>query len=66
MKKYGITPTLVRKGMNNPDSIVDGHSDRKIAQKKLNDHILRIIFEEEKNKSVIVTVYKARRGRYGI
>jgi len=66
MKKYEISKSLVRKGMENPDSVVDGRSGRKIAQKELDDHILRIIFEEEKDTSVIITVYKARSERYGV
>ena len=66
MKKYGISGSTIRKGIKNPDSVVKGHSGRKIAQKKLNKHVLRIIFEKEKDKSVIVTVYKARSERYEI
>ncbi|KXA88779.1 hypothetical protein AKJ66_02755 [candidate division MSBL1 archaeon SCGC-AAA259E22] len=66
MKKYGISESSLRKGMENPDSVVDGHSGRRIAQRKFNNHVLRIIFEKRKDKNVIVTVYKARRERYEI
>lgn len=66
MEEYGISKPLVRKGMEDPDSVVEGHSNRKIAQKKLDDHVLRIIFEEEKDINVIVTIYKARSERYEI
>ena len=65
-EKYEISKKLIRKGIENPDNVVNGHSNRRIAQKKLNEHVLRIIFEEEKDTSVVVTVYKARRERYEI
>ena len=66
MEKYGISESLVHDAMDDPDSIVEGHSGRKISQKKLNGYVLRVIFEEEKDINVIVTVYKARSERYGI
>lgn len=66
MEKYGISEKIVQEGMEEPDSIVEGHSGRKIAQSKINNHVLRIIFEKEKDSSVIVTVYKARSERYEI
>ncbi len=46
--------------------IIKGHSGRKISQKGLNGYVLRVIFEEEKDINVIVTVYKAKSERYGI
>ncbi|MEF8874677.1 MAG: DUF4258 domain-containing protein [Candidatus Thermoplasmatota archaeon] len=66
MKKYRISEDLVKEAMEDPDSIVDGHSERKIAQKRLNGYVLRVIFEEEKDINVIVTVYKAKSERYEI
>jgi len=44
MEKYGISGSLVRDAMDDPDSIVEGHSGRKISQKKLNGYVLRVIF----------------------
>lgn len=46
--------------------ILSGHSQRKIYQKKLNDHVVRVIVEEHEDTKVVITVYKARSGRYGI
>lgn len=48
MEKYEISESTVRKGIENPDSVVDEHSGRKIAQRKLNDHVLRIISKKRK------------------
>lgn len=50
MEKYEISRKMVKNGIENPDSVVEGHSDRKIAQKNVDNRILRIIFgllEEE-------------------
>lgn len=66
MRRYEISKSTVKEGIENPDSVVEGHSGRKIAQKRLNEHVLRIVFEKEKDKSVIVTVYKSRSGRYEV
>ena len=66
MEKYDLSRSLVVKSMEDPDSIIDGHSGRKIAQKKLNGYVLRVIYEEEKGINVIVTVYKAKSERYEI
>ncbi len=66
MKKYDLSRSLVVKTMKDPDSVVDGHSGRKIAQKKLNGYVLRVIYEQEKGINVIVTVYKAKSERYEI
>ena len=56
MNKYEISRKMVKDGMENPDSILEGHSGREIAQKRINRHVLRIIFEKEKNTCVIVTL----------
>ncbi len=66
MMQYDISRNLVHKGFEDPDSVVPGDLGREIAQKRLNGHILRIIFQKEKDKNVIITVYKARSERYEI
>ncbi|MFW5904543.1 MAG: DUF4258 domain-containing protein [Candidatus Saliniplasma sp.] len=66
MERYNISETMVRNAMKDPESLIDGHSGRNIAQKKLNGYVLRVIFEEEKGINVIVTVYKAKSERYEV
>lgn len=66
MEMYEISESLVKNAMENPNSVVEGHSGRKVAQKKLNGYVLRVIYEEEKGINVIVTVYKAKSERYEI
>lgn len=66
MARYGISHQCVRKGLAEPDNVVEGHSGRRIAQKVLNGYVLRIIFEGERENPVVVTVYPARRDRYEV
>ena len=42
------------------------HGGRQIAQKKLDGYVLRVVYEKQSHKKVVVTVYKARRERYEI
>ncbi|MDE1767863.1 MAG: DUF4258 domain-containing protein [Candidatus Micrarchaeota archaeon] len=66
MRKYNVSSSLVMATMENPSSIMEGYNGRKIYQKKLNGHILRVVVEESKEikASKVITVYKARSGRY--
>ena len=66
MLEYGITEDLVKAAILNPDSVAEGYGGRKVYQKKLNGYMLRVIVEEDKGIKSIITVYKARSGRYEI
>jgi len=66
MNQYNIDFLTLEKTLKNPDDILKGHSNRNIAQKSLNKHLLRVIFEEEKDIYVVVTTYKARGERYEV
>jgi len=66
MKKYEITMRMVEDCLNLPDLKSETYMGRIIYQRKLNGHVLRIIVEESKEIKRIITVYKARRKRYGI
>ncbi len=66
MKKYAVDSDLLQKALQNPDSVIKGHKQREIHQKKLNGHVLRVIVEEGKDIKTIVTVYKARSTRYEV
>ena len=46
MQKYSISEVSVINVLQKPDILIDGYSGRKIAQKRLNDYVLRVIFEE--------------------
>ena len=66
MVKYAISEELLLACIKEPDNNIEGKNGRKIAQKRLNGHVLRAIIEEEKGIKTIVTVYKARSSRYEI
>ncbi|MBS3062169.1 MAG: DUF4258 domain-containing protein [Candidatus Diapherotrites archaeon] len=66
MKKYDFPSTLVLESLENPDRIELSNNKRKIAQKRLNGYVLRVIYEENRNLYTIITVYRAKRERYEI
>lgn len=47
MNQYEISKEIVDKTLKEPDNLLDGHSDRLIAQRRLNGKLLRVIFEKE-------------------
>lgn len=61
MSRRGIKRDMVIQTLEGPDDIVPGHSGRKVAQKLYtiegNDKLLRVVFEEEKDRTVVVTAY---------
>ncbi|MBI2042898.1 DUF4258 domain-containing protein [Candidatus Pacearchaeota archaeon] len=66
MEKYDINIEMIKNCLNLPDSKSKTYMNRMIYQKKLNGYFLRVIVEESKEIKRIITVYKARRKRYGI
>lgn len=60
MKTRKITRRIVEEALTNPDRVVGGRSNRKIALKRYDDRWIKVIFEEGKDVTVI-TVYWARR-----
>ena len=66
MQEYNVTEELVKNTIDKPDSVIKSYNNRSIYQKKLNGYILRVIVEEGKEIKRVITVYKARSGRYEI
>mgnify|MGYP000017521159 CR=1 FL=1 len=63
MQQYNISELEIVNTIYNPDKILPGYRNRKIAQKVLNRYLLRVIYEEN-DLITIITVYYARRERY--
>lgn len=61
--KYGISRNEIIECLSSPDEVVEGYKGRKIAHKFKNNHLLRVIYEED-DVITVVTVYLARRKRY--
>lgn len=66
MEKYGLSEELIFDCLMNPALIIGGYDGRKIAQKLLNDYVLRVVYEETDGFYVVVTAYKTKRDRYEI
>ena len=66
MRRYGVDKAMVEKTLEAPDSVTKGHTERRIYQRRLNGHVLRVIVEEHKSFLVVITTYKARSVRYDI
>lgn len=66
MAKYDLKEQAVKNCLEKPDLIVEGKEGRKIAQKRLNGYVLRVIYEETENNYVVITTYKAKSERYEI
>ncbi len=66
MQSYNISEAMIKDTINNPDSEIDTYGGRRIAQKKLGTHLLRVIYERQNQDKTVVTVYKARPERYEI
>jgi len=66
MDIYGVLEALVKETLEEPDSVAESYNNRKIAQKKINGYVLRVIYEEKNATKIIITVYKAKSGRYEI
>ena len=66
MQRYNISQELIEAALDEPDSEMAGHGGCRIAQKKLNGYLLRVIYEDKGSEKVVITVYKAKRTRYEI
>jgi len=61
-----LSKTMIEDSLIRPDEILEAPFGRKIAQKLLNDKLLRIVYSIEDNTIIIITVYFAEPKRYGV
>ena len=54
MKERGISKEMVKETILNPDSVSEGYSGRKVAQKRLNGKMIRVIYEETHGGVIVV------------
>ena len=59
ISKEKIELTLI-----NPEKVVDGKKDRKIAHRIFGDKLLRVIFETVEKAYIVITAYYAKPERY--
>ncbi|WP_099209478.1 DUF4258 domain-containing protein [Thermococcus henrietii] len=66
LEERGIPRELVEEAVKNSDEVRDGYCGRKVAQKRLNGRLIRVIFEEEEGDVVVITAYVTSKVRkYG-
>lgn len=59
-----ISKELIENALINPDEIVDGKKNRKIAHKLLGTRLLRVIYEEDKKAYIVITCHHTNPARY--
>lgn len=67
LKAHGIifNQEFIRNALTHPNKIERGYKDRFVAQKKLDeDHVLRIVYEENVEHILGITLYPGRSERY--
>ncbi|MBU1135297.1 MAG: DUF4258 domain-containing protein, partial [Nanoarchaeota archaeon] len=55
-----IPKSIVESILKKPDKTIETKFGRKIAQKAIDDKLLRIVYEEQKGIYIIITVYYTR------
>ena len=66
MERYDLTESQIRNCLTFAEIVLDGENNRKIAQKRLNGYVLRVIFEVQNDTYLVITTYKARGERYEV
>ena len=61
MAERDIAERMIEEAIYNPDSVKDGRSSKKIAEKDLGFRtMLRVVYVEQKDRYVVVTAYQRR------
>lgn len=60
-----IPKSLIELALKKPDKTIEARFRRKIAQKAINNMLIRIVYEEKKGIYNIITVYYTKAERYG-
>jgi len=65
LKERGIFKELVIEAIRNPDEIDLENDIRKIAQKLISGRLLRVIYDEEENSTIVISAYSTSKvGKY--
>ncbi len=59
-----IDKELIEDAILNPDEIIEGKKNRKIAHKIIRNKLLRVVFEVSQKAYIVITVYYAEPKRY--
>jgi hypothetical protein len=67
LRRHGfhISRDAILLALEGPDKVDHGYKERKIAQKVIDEnHVIRVVFEEQHDKFRVITFYPGRRVRY--
>ncbi len=64
MKKWGISDKIVIETMLRPEEVLAGHRSRYIAHRRYENHVIRAVYEYQKDLPVLITVYFPYIDRY--
>ncbi len=59
-----IGKEIIENALRNPDEIVEGKKNRKIAHKIVGTKLLRVVFETNEKTYIVITAYYAEPKRY--
>ena len=59
-----ISKSIIENTLKNPEEVVEGKENRKIAHKVIGNKLLRVIFETNKKAYIIITAYYTQPLRY--
>ena len=63
---FALDEDTIRQILLQPEKVQLGYRGRKVVQGLIDEeHVLRVVFEEKEEELLVVTVYPARRNRYG-
>ena len=61
-KERDLEEKVIREILTDPDQIVEGNNDRKVAQKKFSEngkeYLIRVVFEEKNKRRIGITAHK--------
>ena len=61
-----IDKEIIAITIRNPDERLLGRGDTIIAQKEVNEKVLRVVFREEQNYYIVITAYFTEKKRYEV
>jgi hypothetical protein len=64
MKKWGISDKIVVETLLLPEEVLIGHKSRYIAHRRYENHVIRAVYEYQKELPVLITVYFPYIDRY--
>ncbi|MBI2042776.1 DUF4258 domain-containing protein [Candidatus Pacearchaeota archaeon] len=64
IKDRKFSKEIIEDALKNPDEIIKGKRNRKIAHKIIENKLLRVVFEEDAKTYIVITAYYAEPKRY--